>query len=154
MRRFLVHRWVFRKLRRDDGQAAFEFLLMFPALVILLLLFVDLGVMMYEQVSVSNAVREGARYASVNCGGNCGAAAVESRTIARSSGFLSGSDDIRVHWTDVNGNGIFDRGESVQVCATHTYDFLFFPALSIDVKSRSEMRLEQKETNTTGNTAC
>jgi hypothetical protein len=143
MRRLLVHRWLFRKLRRNDGQAAFEFLLIFPALVVFLLLLTDLGVMMYEFVSVSNAVREGARYAAVNCGDlNCvGGPTPETpaqRTVNRSSGFLT-SGEVTVQWTGIN------RGDAVVVHALHPYDFLFFPGFSIDVKSCSEMRLEQRD---------
>jgi hypothetical protein len=142
MRRLCFHRRLFRKLRRNDGQAALELVLVLPIFFLFVLLLVDLGVMMYEYVSVSNAVREGARYAAVNCGdGDCSAGGDDpvDRTVERSSGFLI-AGEVKVSWPD----GII-RGAPAEVCARHTYDFLFFPALSIDVRSSSEMRLEQKD---------
>jgi Flp pilus assembly protein TadG len=143
MKRLLGHRRIFQKLRRNEGQSALEFLLVFPVLLLFLLLLVDLGVMMYEYVSVSNAVREGARYAAVNCGdGNCTGGSIATtpaqRTVDRSSGFLT-SGEVTVQWTGTN------RGDAVVVHALHPYDFLFFPGFSIDVKSCSEMRLEQRD---------
>ena len=66
--------------RSQRGQAAFEFLLMIPLLVGILLFVVDMGIAMYEYVSISNAVREGARYAAVNCDtGTCTVASVQAR---------------------------------------------------------------------------
>jgi hypothetical protein len=79
----------------------------------------------------------------VNCGdGNCGDGIGDDpvdRAVDRSSGFLSGGE-IKVTWAD----GV-KRGDPAAVCARHTYDFLFFPSFSIDVRSSSEMRLEQKD---------
>ena len=58
---------LFRK--RDEGQAAFEFLMVLPILVLFFLIVIDFGVAMYEYVSVSNSVREGARFGAVNSPG-------------------------------------------------------------------------------------
>jgi hypothetical protein len=135
----------FRLHRDERGQAALEFLLMIPFLVLFLALLIDLGVMMYAQVSTANAVREGARYASVNCGTlDCSEAVVRTRAHERSSGFLDDSDtDISVGWT---GNV---RGDSVVVRAHKEHEYIFFP-FSIDLQSCSEMRLEQSESSVSG----
>jgi TadE-like protein len=146
-RRFSTGR---RVLAREDGQAAFEFLMVLPLFILFLLLAIDFGVLMYEYVSVSNAVREGARYGSVDCGtGTCstglGANGIEQRTIDHSGGILSAGDTFIVGWADNNGNAARnDRGDSVIVKVTHHYEFLFFPA-TINVTSCADMRLEQKD---------
>ena len=71
--------------RRDDGQAAIEFLLVIPTFMVFLFLVVDFGMLMYQYVSIANAVREGARYAAVNCNtGSCTTSAVQQRVIERS----------------------------------------------------------------------
>lgn len=140
--------------RREEGQASLELLLVFPIFVSFLLLLVDLGLVMYEHISIANAVREGARYASVNCGdGNCtgGTSSVTplQRTVDRSSGFLA-NGDVTVQWTGTN------RGDAVVVKADHTYDYLFFP-FSMQVKSCATMRLEQRDNGTispTGSASC
>jgi len=137
--------------RREEGQAVFEFVLILPFFVFFLLLLIDFGIMMYEYVSVSNAVREGARYGAVNCGdGACTAAEVATRVTDRSGGILCDpnsdptckqpANQVTVAWPDGS-----DRGDSVVVKVDHDYEFLFFPWATIPVVSCADMRLEQKD---------
>ena len=147
-------------LRREEGQAAFELLLVLPFYMLFVLMLIDFGVMMYEYVSVSNAVREGARFGSINCStGTCTAADIQARTIARSGGILSDPADVTVGWVDNTGNaGNSDRGDSVVVEVHHDYRFLFFrggsilgatlPDVTMDVRSCADMMLEQKDKGT------
>jgi len=132
--------------RREEGQATFEFVLILPFFILFLLLLVDFGIMMYEYVSVSNAVREGARYGAVNCGdGTCSVALVQDRVLKRSGGILSNTGEVTVGWVDNDGKAPnSNRGDSVVVRVKHPYKFLFFPA-SIDVVSCADMRLEQTD---------
>jgi len=139
--------------RREEGQAAIEFLLVLPIFVLFFLLLVDFGILMYQYVSLSNAVREGARFGAVNCGdGSCTVNDVKQRVWERSGGLLGSSDagDIEVYWLDGPDSNTTrgDRGDPVVVKIRHTYDFLFFPA-AIDVVSCSDMRLEQRDVNAT-----
>lgn len=135
--------------RREEGQAAFEFLMMLPFFVLFLLLVIDFGVLMYQYVSVSNAVREGARYAAVNCGdGSCDEADVQQWVLDRSGGILDDVGDVTVGWADGSdsgtGDGNSDRGDSVVVRVEHSHTLLFFPH-TFNVTSCSEMRLEQRD---------
>lgn len=134
--------------RREEGQSAFEFLLIIPIFVLAFLLVIDLGMMMYQFVSVSNAVREGARYGSINCGGSCTGDKVKTRVIDRSGGILSEGDastEIWADWLDNGGNiNAYDRGDSVVVRIVHPYEFMFFPA-TIPVSSCADMSLEQSD---------
>ncbi len=50
--------------RREDGAAAVEFALIIPALMLLILGGMDLGHMLYIEHLITNASREGARYAA------------------------------------------------------------------------------------------
>lgn len=135
---------VFRRAHeREEGQAAFEFLLTIPFLFVFFLLLVDMGLMMYSYVSVSNAAREGARYGAVNCGdGGCTAADIQGRTVERSGGLIE-AGDVSVGWT---GNA---RGESVVVRIDYDHDFLFTPGVTVTVRSCSDMRLEQSDGDAT-----
>ena len=150
------------RLKREDGQAAWEFLLVLPIFVLWLLLIVDFGIMMYEYVSVSNGVREGARHGAVNCGdGDCTAQEVLARAAERSGGILDPANcdgEVFVEW--VNNPGTIssegtDKGDSVVVRVEHDYNFLFFP-VSIPVVSRADMRLERADLGTlpSGETTC
>ena len=150
--------------RKEEGQSALEFVLVLPVFVVAFLMVVDLGMLMYQYVSVSNAVREGARFGAVNCGdGSCDTIdlteTVFDRTIARSSGVLdplASPAEVTVGWLDNtvpldNNRG---RGDSVVVKVDHDYIFMFLPgSISIPVVSCADMSLEQSDTATTLPTA-
>ena len=143
---------LFRK--RDEGQAAFEFLMVLPILVLFFLIVIDFGVAMYEYVSVSNSVREGARFGAVNCStGSCTADQIKAKVVSRSGGIITSTADVSVGWNDVTilgaGNTNHDRGDAVTVKVSHNYSFLFFP-ISWTIKSCSDMRLEQRDNAATG----
>lgn len=144
----LLRTFVHTLRRSERGQAAFEFLLMLPMLVGILLFVVDIGVAMYEYVSVSNAVREGARYGAVNCppsagpSTGCNAGKVQSWAAGRTGGITIPNSEITVTWSGRN------RGDSVAVAIDHPYHFLFFPGVTLHVKSCSAMRLEQQDLTT------
>ena len=146
--------------RREEGQAVFEFVLILPFFVFFLLLLIDFGIMMYEYVSVSNAVREGARYGAVTCGLDrpCSVKKIQDRVLERSGGILSDPADVTVVWQDrsvpLDGKN-YGRGDSVIVKVDHDYDFLFFPnsilgigEITIPVASCADMRLEQTDKGT------
>ena len=141
-------------LRREEGQSALEFVLILPIFIIAFLMLVDLGMLMYNFVSVSNAVREGARFGAINCGdGGCaddGSETVLQCTITRSGGILDPANpaEVTVVWLDNtvpldNNRG---RGDSVVVKVNHNYDFLFFPG-NVPVISCADMSLEQSDTS-------
>lgn len=140
--------------RREEGQAAFELVLILPLFFMFILLLVDMGILMYDYVSISNATREGARYAAVNCDGDCTAAEVQTRAAERSSGILNPADADDLAAITVSWPLGTDRGDSVSVRIQHDYDFLFFP-FSFPVASCADMRLEQQDrTAPTGGSGC
>ncbi|WP_434782505.1 TadE/TadG family type IV pilus assembly protein [Ferrovum myxofaciens] len=49
----------------ERGVAAVEFALIFPLMLLLMFGIIELGTMMYDQIMVTNAAREGARWGSV-----------------------------------------------------------------------------------------
>ena len=50
---------------RTPGQAMLEFALVFPLILLIIIVFIDLGRIVYVYSALNNAVREGARYAVV-----------------------------------------------------------------------------------------
>ena len=157
-------------LHREGGQAALEFVLVLPIFVVFFFLVFDFGFMMYQYVSVSNAVREGTRYGAVNCRptsatGTCTQTLVRDLTIKRSGGILAPTtastvdctvwtgwapappppnknQEVCVAWTGTN------RGDSVLVKVDHFYQFLFVPGMSVHAVSCADMSLEQKDNGT------
>jgi hypothetical protein len=139
-----------RPLHREEGQAAFEFLLALPLFFTFFLLLIDFGVMMYGYVSIANSAREGARYGAVNCGAvACTPALIQDRAVERSGGFLSSTGDVTVSWPSGTS-----RGSPIVVSISHVHDFVFFP-FSQTIESCAEMRIEQSEpTATSGGSGC
>jgi hypothetical protein len=147
-----------QRLRREEGQAAVEFLLVLPFLFAFFLLLIDLGLLTYDYVAVSNGVREGARFGAVNCASSAGCTpdAIAEKVAERSGGILNDPSEVTVGWIDVTSDGVFPgRGDAVVVRANHSYSFLFFPA-SISVVACADMRLEEDDQGSgyTEGTAC
>jgi Flp pilus assembly protein TadG len=55
-----------KKTCRVSGQALVEFALILPFILLIIIMFIDLGRIIYFHSALNNAVREGARYAIVN----------------------------------------------------------------------------------------
>jgi hypothetical protein len=127
-------------LEREDGQATFEFALVSIGLILFVLAVVDGALLMYNYVSASNAVRDAARYASVNCSGGCTEAAVLDRAADGSGGFMDSADFETILTGTSKGDSVI-----VRVKDSYAYDFLFFP-VNFPVASCAQMRLEQDET--------
>lgn len=59
-----------RKQKKEDGQAMVEFALILPIFLLILCGIIDFGWLFYNQLSLNNACREGARYAVVHTAEN------------------------------------------------------------------------------------
>jgi nitrate reductase NapE component len=126
----------------ESGQAAIETLLIFPVFLIIVLLAVDFGIWMYQLVTVSNAVREAARYGAV-CGDDCD---IVAKAVDRSNGVLSGGD------VDVGFNL---EGDGVVVKAARNYSFLFrLIDVTEGVSSCAAMRTERDPAGVSGVLDC
>jgi len=55
-----------RFLKNEDGQSLVEFALVLPVLLLLLCAIIDFGWLYYNQITLNNAAREGARYAVIH----------------------------------------------------------------------------------------
>ena len=55
-----------RFLKTEKGQAMVEFALVLPVLLVLLCGIIDFGWLYYNQITLNNAAREGARYAVIH----------------------------------------------------------------------------------------
>lgn len=52
--------------RRENGQSLAEFALVLPVLLVVLCAIIDFGWLYYNQITLNNAAREGARYAVIH----------------------------------------------------------------------------------------
>lgn len=119
--------------KRQDGVAALETALIFPAITLVILLIMDLGLFFFDFVSAGNAVREGAR---------CGAVGHADAEIENRVQETAGFDTPVTVAVDRTGGQI---GDDIVVTATFNHDWLL-PATVLGVPDSfdiaSTMRLE------------
>jgi Flp pilus assembly protein TadG len=134
-------------------------LILTPIVVMFFLTIVDFGLLLRNWVMVSNAAREGARYAAL--GGNRTLREITEKVVNASGGLLN-SEDVGVAYQNRSGTASSaptDRGDSVIVCARRAYTFPllsnFFPFLpDVTVRTKVDMRLETAATGSGGGLSC
>ena len=145
-------------VRGGRGQSLVEFALILPVLVILVLGIVDFGMGLRSYISLTNATREGARFAAVgnqagaypiDCNGTTNTSVVGRVCVALEGLKLSNVQNVTVSYP----NGQMP-GESVVVAANFHYQYItplpdfvdFFSAGSlpeyINMDATTDMRLE------------
>jgi hypothetical protein len=136
------------------GQAALEFALVLPLLLIVLCLVVDFGVGLTRWIAITNAAREGARLGAVGAE----PADIRQKTIDTSDGILEDSGStIEVGFFDADGNGGIDPGDSVVVDVSYDYNYItplgrFLGAAipPLVLSACSDMRVEQSTGQSAG----
>jgi len=129
--------------RTGRGQAAVEFALAAPFLLTFVFFISDVGFLAYSHISVTSAVREGARCAAV--GGTD--TAVAARVEAASGGLANFTGIESIDWNPDPA----EIGGEVTVTASYSYDWLtpvgLVPGLSgtLDFTRSAIMRMETDE---------
>jgi Flp pilus assembly protein TadG len=107
-------------IAQEDGQAAVEFALVLPILCMLLLGIAQFGVAFNHYLTLTDAVRAGARQAAVSRPVATPVAATESKVRAAATGLTS--TDLLVTVTDPSGTpATWDPGSDVKVTASYPY---------------------------------
>ena len=125
-----------KSLKLQDGVAALETMLVFPAVLLVIFLIVDLGVFFFDYVSANNAVREGAR---------CGAVGHSDVTVEGRVQTASGFTDPVLVSVDRTGGRV---GDDIIVTGDFAHDWIL-PADVFGVPTSfsvsTTMRLESVE---------
>jgi Flp pilus assembly protein TadG len=126
--------------RREKGQAVVEFALAAPFLLMFVFFIADVGFLAYSHISVTSAVREGARCAAVG-----GTEAAVSARVEQASGGLANFTGIEsIDWDPDPA----EIGGEVTVTASYSYDWItpvgLVPGLSgtLDFTREAVMRME------------
>ena len=125
---------VFRR-QREEGQTAIEFALAMPFLLMFILFLIDLALLGFSVVSVTNAVREGAR-----CGVVGGSDAAIIERVESNAGFAGVTASVEPRDGTI--------GSDITVRAEAEYDFItpvsLVPGISgsISYSRESVMRME------------
>jgi Flp pilus assembly protein TadG len=115
-----------RRLRSDAGQAAAEFIMLFPLMMLLVLFFIEFGLALHSWVLVNNAAAEAARYAAV---GNvnspsptCAANSIQARAMQASGNNILCNEVTVTYRFTAGGTRPVQRGDEVVVRIDHTYE--------------------------------
>ena len=136
-----------RRARRLAGMAMVEFVMILPALIVMLFGILEFGVLFFQWQTLSNAAREGAREAIV-FRKNCDSAAVQS-LIEQTVIDYAGAANIGVDAADISITGsCTGSGEPLRVEVSHDFGFHVLPGFisqltpTITLVGTSEMRNE------------
>ena len=118
-----------KKSKSEGGAVAVEFAFILPIFLVLVLGIVEFGRAFNIQVSLSEAAREGARYAAVNCvdAGYEDDQAADAAVAAAPSVPLNAGTDIAIQYT---GDGSCSADNNVEMTVTYNTTYLTgFPGL-------------------------
>lgn len=88
------------KGKSEEGQAMVEFALVLPVFLLILCGIIDFGWLFYNQLSLNNACREGARYAVVNTAEGASTQQIENHIENLTTGvFANNGVDISIEYT-------------------------------------------------------
>jgi len=136
-----------RRLKSESGQTAIEFALAVPFLIAFVFFLIDTALVGYSYVSLTNAVREGARCAVV---GGTDAAVVQ--RITDTSGGLGAVTGVT---TTPNGRTL---GNTVTVAATFNYNFItpvnILPGINVPPLPITKISKMRMETSTITKATC
>jgi TadE-like protein len=144
-----------RSLRGESGVAIVEFALVLPILLLLILTIFDFGRALNYWADTTHLANEGARMAAVDRvpgGGSSLQSWLRDQADSdelRDGGSMSIADPLEVCVdSDIDGDGVVDVGDPVEVSVSTTYHWLPFLADKIDISStnitgRATMRRER-----------
>jgi Flp pilus assembly protein TadG len=118
-----------RTLKREDGQAAVEFALIAPLLVVILLAVIQVGVAFHDYVTLTDAARAGARQAIV--ARFSGGTLTDAQQAVRNSAGDLDQSQLGVSVTDPTWD---TAGSLVTVTATYPYS-INIPLLGLSLMS-------------------
>lgn len=115
-----------KRSRGERGQAMIEVALLLPFVFVLLLLVIEFGFLMWSHLNINAAAREAVRAAAVGSlvGDTCQADTVRGRALAASLQKITCADVVEVGYRDIDGGGVFGRGDEVVVRIKHEYHAL------------------------------
>jgi Flp pilus assembly protein TadG len=122
-------------MKRNHGQGLIEFALILPIIILVLTVCVDLGRMIFYYASISNAVREGTRWAIVH---NLSTEADLDAVVDIVKGYTSGIDP-EVPRPSING-------ANITVSASYAFQPIT-PGLSLILRPSGEITLRAQSTS-------
>jgi TadE-like protein len=129
----------FRRLRREEGQALVEFALILPVLLMIVTGITSFGLVFYRYVTLTDAVRVGARTLALGRGqpNPCGPAITETVNSAIDVGLSAGQVTPSYNGTTLGAacsskpGTSWNQGDSVTITASIPYSLSIFGVVTI-----------------------
>jgi Flp pilus assembly protein TadG len=113
--------------RNEQGQAMVEFAMVLPILITLVFGIIQFGILFNHYLTLTDAVRAGARQAAVSRVLPDPAGSAEARVRSAAATSLTDADlDVTVTPKDQGGGATFAQGGDVTVTATYPYEISIF----------------------------
>jgi Flp pilus assembly protein TadG len=127
-------------IRTENGQTMVEFALVLPVLCLFLFGVIQFGILFNNYITLTDAVRAGARQAAVSRNLGAGDAIAAAQLAVRDS--ASGLDSAKL--PDPTVTSTWDHADPVTVCAQYPYNISLvgFVAASGNLKSCTKERVE------------
>jgi len=155
-------------LNRQKGQAIVEFAILTPVIFAFIFIIVDIGIGLAHHVVLTNAAREGARYAAAGAPPDSGCSdpsiveRIKCKTLAHAHNLVDDPLKIDVAFVDVDGDGQVEPGDSAVIRINYEYKLITALGLSnsigwmrwpgippLTMDSCEDMRLEQVKSDAT-----
>jgi len=157
-----------RRLWQSKGQAILEFAILTPLIFAFIFIIVDFGIGLSHYIVLTNAAREGARYAAAGAPPDSGCPEpatvdrVRCKTLAHAQNLINDPAKIDVAFVDKNGNGELEPGDSAIIRINYSYKLITALGLSnsigwlrwpgippLKMDSCEDMRMEQVKSDAT-----
>jgi Flp pilus assembly protein TadG len=113
--------------RSEEGQAMVEFAMILPILLLLVFGIIQFAIVFNHHLTLTDAVRAGARQAAVSRTFADPAGEAEKRVRAAAAGSLTDADlTVTVAAKDLSGGTTFEQGGDVTVTASYPYSIDIF----------------------------
>lgn len=133
-----------KALKISNGQELMEFAIMLPLLLLILIGVIDLGRAFHATITIANASRTGARYATSHGFESVGGVlTVDSSAVGSRAQAEAQNSGISLDSVSVNCPGGCSRGGPVVVTVTHDFRFLFnaFIGSGFNMSHATEMKI-------------
>ena len=130
-----------KKQSRLSGQTLVEFALLLPVFLVLIIGFFDVGRAVFYYSSLSNAVREGTRYAIVNR--NISDEQIKDKVLEYAFALADTPNPLERGKIEIERFTLFDEEEvtNLSIKATYTFQSIIFTGINFDLVAQSTMRI-------------
>ncbi len=131
-------------LKKERGQSVVEFSIIISILLLMICAIIDFGWLFYNNISVNNCAREGARYAIVNTGTTGADQAIRDRILAVAPDGIKNNLGITIAYSNTQDPALGDVTVTVtaEIPVLTPVLGIFYQDQVVPVSSKTTMKME------------